>query len=83
MFSHARAEWYLLTATYALFGGGFCCFTTGAFSFISDITTEEKRTSRILVLDVAVFVGFPAGTLISAPLFRFYSILLNACLLSD
>jgi hypothetical protein len=37
---------------------------------MTDITSEKSRTARIAMVDVALFFGFPAGTILSSPLYR-------------
>ena len=63
-FKQSMAEYYMFTAIYGFFGG-FACFLTGAFSYISDISKMETRTSRIALVDFTLFAGFPLGTALS------------------
>ena len=41
------------------------------YGFISDISEIRARTSRIALLDFAIFFGFPIGTFASGPVFSY------------
>ena len=69
-FSYLKAEFVLLTSLGSLFGG-FTGFLIGIYSYISDISSGRARTSRIALLDLFVFLGFPVGTFVSGPLYKY------------
>ena len=68
--SFLRAEYILLTSIGSLFGG-FTGFLIGVYSYIADVSSGRSRTSRIALLDLFVFMGFPVGTFISGPVFKY------------
>ena len=69
-FSSLKAEFILLSSIGSLFGG-FTGFLIGIYSYISDISGGRSRTSRIALLDLFTFIGFPVGTFISGPLYKY------------
>ena len=69
-FSSLKAEFILLSSIGSLFGG-FTGFLIGIYSYISDISGGRSRTSRIALLDLFTFIGFPVGTFMSGPLFKY------------
>ena len=69
-FTHWSSYYILLTCTGSLFGG-FTAFLIGIYSYVSDISGNRSRTSRIAFLDLFVFLGFPVGTYLSGPVFKY------------
>ena len=69
-FTSLPAE-YLLFASVGSVFGGFTSFLVGMYGFISDISEIRARTSRIALLDFAIFFGFPIGTFASGPVFSY------------
>ena len=67
---HIPAQ-YILVASIGSFCGGFTTFLVGMYGYISDISEEGSRTSRIAFVDFAVFLGFPIGSFFSGPLFKY------------
>ena len=65
----ARAEWYIIISIYSLFGGGQAGIFTALYSYMSDITRQENRTSRIAILEVFLMIGFPLGNFLSAKIY--------------
>ena len=63
-------EYILLTGIGSVFGG-FTSFLVGMYGYISDVTGNRARTARIALIDSAVFLGFPVGTIISGPIFAY------------
>ncbi len=68
-FSHWKAEYVLLSAIGSMCGG-FTCFLVGIYAYIADKTALRSRTSRVAFVDLFVFLGFPVGSFLSAPLFK-------------
>ena len=68
-FWKASADYILLAASYALFGGN-TTFLIGLYSYVADTSTTESRTSRVSVVDVALLAGVLVGTFASAPVFE-------------
>jgi MFS family permease len=69
-FTSLKAEFILLSCLGNILGG-FSCFLVGMYSYISDVTRLRSRTSRVALMDLFMFLGFPVGTFISGPLFKF------------
>ena len=69
-FSHWSAYYILLTGIGCIFGG-FTAFLIGIYSYVSDVSGNRSRTSRIALLDLFVFLGFPVGTYLSGPIFKY------------
>ena len=63
-------EFILLASLGSLFGG-FTAYLIGMYSYISDISSGRARTSRIALIDLFMFMGFPIGTFISGPVFKY------------
>ena len=68
--NYLSGEYILLASLGSLFGG-FTAFLIGIYSYISDISSGRARTSRIALVDLFMFLGFPLGTFISGPLFKY------------
>ncbi|CAL4063958.1 unnamed protein product, partial [Meganyctiphanes norvegica] len=62
-------EWLLLVALFESLGGGAVSFLTAANSYISDVTSEDTRTSRIGLANSIWFLGGPMGTLMGKFIF--------------
>ncbi|XP_075980871.1 putative peptidoglycan muropeptide transporter SLC46 [Anticarsia gemmatalis] len=62
--------WYVLTVLPYSLCGGFTIFFTGAFCYLSDITTAENRSLRMTIMESAVSVGSIVGSLLSAHVLR-------------
>ncbi|CAK1584421.1 unnamed protein product [Parnassius mnemosyne] len=62
--------WYVLTVIPTSFTGGFTSLFTGAFCYVSDITTVEKRSFRMTVVEAAVSVGSVIGSMASSYVLR-------------
>ena len=41
------------------------------YSYISDVSSGRSRTSRIALIDLFMFLGYPIGTFISGPIFKY------------
>ena len=63
-------EFILLASLGSLFGG-FTAFMMGIYSYISDASCGQARTTRIALVDLCMWMGFPIGTLISGPLYKY------------
>ena len=63
-------EFILLASIGSLFGGMTALFI-GVYSYISDVSTGQARTYRIALIDLFVFVGYPLGTFLSGPLYKY------------
>ena len=68
--THLTGEYILLASVGSLFGG-FTAFLIGIYSYISDASSGRARTSRIALVDLFMFLGFPLGTFISGPIFKY------------
>jgi hypothetical protein len=52
------------------FTGGYVTFITGAFCYISDISSPADRTWRMGVAEAALMIGLPSGTAASSFLLK-------------
>ena len=82
-------EFILLASIGSLFGGMTALFI-GVYSYISDVSTGQARTYRIALIDLFTYVGYPLGTFLSGPLYKYggyYTVFglvsLMTCLNSD
>ncbi|GBP07904.1 hypothetical protein EVAR_78064_1 [Eumeta japonica] len=57
--------WYIITVVPTSVSGGSTAFFTGAFCYLSDITTESERSFRITFLQTGLLAGTIVGTLAS------------------
>jgi PCFT/HCP family folate transporter-like MFS transporter 1/3 len=48
--------------------GGSILFYLGAYTYLTDITTEENRTSRLAIFDGLMWIGFQTGSMLSGPI---------------
>lgn len=55
-------EFMLIPTFLESLGGGNVCFLTAANAYISDITSESSRTSRVGIANSIFFLGGPIGT---------------------
>ena len=63
-------EFLLLASIGSLFGG-WTAFLIGVYSYISDVSTGQARTYRIALIDLFTYVGYPLGTFLSGPLYKY------------
>ena len=63
-------EFILLASIGSLFGG-LTAFLIGVYSYISDASTGQARTYRIALIDFIQCVGYPLGTYLSGPLYKY------------
>lgn len=63
-------EYLLFVSLLDSLGGGTVCFLTAANSYISDVTSEESRTSRVGLANSIWFLGGPIGTLIGSYIYK-------------
>ncbi|KAL0820576.1 hypothetical protein ABMA28_006421 [Loxostege sticticalis] len=70
MMEHLGPWWFVLTAIPFGLTGGFSVIFTGAFCYISDITTTKTRSLRMTILEAAVSAGSVIGSLLSAHLLK-------------
>lgn len=45
-------------------GGGLIAFNSSCLSYVSDISTKERRTERVAMVEAALFLGTPIGTIV-------------------
>ncbi|KFM81022.1 Proton-coupled folate transporter, partial [Stegodyphus mimosarum] len=69
-FLYSRIEYYLISAIFTGFSGGFISVLTVLYSYASDITTFRKRTMKYALLEVAFGYSLPLGQLAGGLLFR-------------
>ncbi|XP_068620712.1 probable peptidoglycan muropeptide transporter SLC46 [Battus philenor] len=58
--------WYILTVIPFSFTGGFVVLFTGAYCYVSDITTTQSTSIRMTLVDATVSIGNVIGSLMSA-----------------
>ncbi|XP_037803528.1 proton-coupled folate transporter-like [Penaeus monodon] len=63
-------EYLLFVALLDSLGGGTVSFLTAANSYMSDVTTEEARTSRLGLANSIWFLGGPIGTFIGTYIYK-------------
>ncbi|XP_045126852.1 proton-coupled folate transporter-like [Portunus trituberculatus] len=63
-------EYLLFVALLDSLGGGTVSFLTAANSYISDVTSEETRTSRVGLANSIWFLGGPIGTLMGTYIYK-------------
>ncbi|ROT75258.1 putative adenylate cyclase [Penaeus vannamei] len=63
-------EYLLFVALLDSLGGGTVSFLTAANSYMSDVTTEEARTSRLGLANSIWFLGGPIGTFIGTYIYQ-------------
>ncbi|KAK7078452.1 hypothetical protein SK128_014708, partial [Halocaridina rubra] len=81
--SHWPVEYLLVAALVESLGGGNVSFITAANAYISDVTSEESRTSRVGLANSIWFLGGPIGTLLGTYIYKFggYQILFSTSVL--
>ena len=79
--NYLPGEFILLASIGSIFGG-FTAFLIGMYSYIADVSSGRSRTSRIALVDLFMFLGFPFGTFISGPLFKYGGYYAVFCLVS-
>ncbi|XP_028041989.1 proton-coupled folate transporter-like [Bombyx mandarina] len=62
--------WFILTSVPYSLAGGVATLSTGSYSYMSDVTSTEKRTARMFTVQLAASGGVVAGSLLSAPVLR-------------
>ncbi|KAJ8717304.1 hypothetical protein PYW08_005703 [Mythimna loreyi] len=62
--------WFILTCIPYSLTGGFTIFFTGAFCYLSDITSSENRSIRMTIMEASVGLGSVVGSLLSAHVLR-------------
>ncbi|XP_045501791.1 proton-coupled folate transporter-like [Colias croceus] len=62
--------WFILTVIPMSITGGFTALFTGAFCYLSDITTKETRSLRMTIVEASLSVGSVIGSLASSYLLR-------------
>ena len=68
--TYLPGEFILLASIGSLFGG-WTAFLIGVYSYISDVSTGQARTYRIALIDLFTYVGYPLGTFLSGPLYKY------------
>ena len=63
-------EYLLFVALLDSLGGGTVSFLTAANSYISDVTSQESRTSRVGLANSIWFLGGPIGTLMGTYIYQ-------------
>ncbi|KPJ09641.1 Proton-coupled folate transporter [Papilio machaon] len=58
--------WYILTVIPTSFLGGYTSLFTGSFCYVSDITSIEKRSFRMTLVETAVSIGSVIGAISSS-----------------
>ncbi|KAJ0174070.1 hypothetical protein K1T71_010216 [Dendrolimus kikuchii] len=66
MMNNLGPWWYILTVVPYSLTGGFTLLFTGAYCYMSDSTTKEKRSLRMTILEASVSVGSVIGSLLSS-----------------
>ena len=69
-FGHIKAEYILIYGACSIFGG-FTSLLIGMYGYISDISDQESRTSRIALIDLSMSFGVPIGFYLSGPLYQY------------
>ncbi|XP_042882122.1 proton-coupled folate transporter-like isoform X2 [Penaeus japonicus] len=64
-------EYILVAALMDSLGGGNVSFLTAANAYISDVTSEETRTSRVGFANSIWFLGGPIGTLLGTYIYKY------------
>lgn len=63
--------WYLLTIIPLMFTGGYCSLITVLFCYITDITNESNRSTRMIALETALYLGLFLGSLSSSQILNY------------
>ena len=67
-FFSLNVDYLLIGVCISGFFGGFATTLLGVFSYISDITDESQRTTRVALLESMIFLGGTVGNLIGGVL---------------
>ena len=67
---HWPVEYLLIAALMDSLGGGLVSFLTSTNSYISDVTSEEKRTSRVGFANSLWYLGGPIGTFLGTMIYK-------------
>ncbi|XP_034835655.1 probable peptidoglycan muropeptide transporter SLC46 [Maniola hyperantus] len=62
--------WFILTSIPMSLAGGFTALFTGSFCYISDITSTDKRSLRMTVVEASVSAGSVIGAVASSYVLR-------------
>ncbi|CAH0713274.1 unnamed protein product, partial [Brenthis ino] len=62
--------WYIITSIPMSLLGGFTALFTGSFCYVSDITTTEKRSLRMTIVEASVSAGSVTGAILSSFVLR-------------
>ncbi|CAH2267017.1 proton-coupled folate transporter-like [Pararge aegeria] len=62
--------WLILTSIPISLAGGFIALFTGSFCYVSDITSTEKRSLRMTVVEASVSAGTVVGAITSSYVLR-------------
>lgn len=63
--------WYLLAILPLMFTGGYCSIITVLFCYITDITDERNRSTRMIALETALYMGLFLGSLCSSQILNY------------
>lgn len=76
-------EYLLLAALMDSLGGGNVSFLTAANAYISDVTSEETRTTRVGLANSIWYLGGPIGTFMGTYIYKYggYQVLFSTSLL--
>lgn len=69
--THWPVEYILIAALMDSLGGGNVSFLTAANAYISDVTSEETRTSRVGFANSIWYLGGPIGTLLGTYIYKY------------
>lgn len=64
LFKTWPVEYMLISTLIESLGGGHNCFLTATNTYISDITSEASRTTRVGIANSVFFLGGPVGTFV-------------------
>lgn len=80
---HWPVEYLLVAALMDSLGGGTVSFLTAANAYISDVTSEESRTTRVGLANSIWFLGGPIGTLLGTYIYMYggYQVLFGTSVL--
>ncbi|XP_026494284.2 probable peptidoglycan muropeptide transporter SLC46 [Vanessa tameamea] len=76
--------WFILTSIPVSLSGGFTAMFTGSYCYVSDITTKDKRSLRMTIVEASVSAGSVIGAVASSYVLRavgnVYLLLISAML---
>ncbi|KAH8355703.1 hypothetical protein KR200_010257 [Drosophila serrata] len=82
--------WFLLSSVPSVFSGGTCALVTILYCYVGDVSSEEKRPMRMVIMEAALGLGMMGGGVASgyiyaaigaSPLFILVGILISTALL--